>query len=69
MVRRRWLIGKRAEPWPNWRYFAFLTDMGRTTVEADHLQRKRGVIELAIRDIKDSALEHLPSGDFFANGA
>ena len=69
VVRRTRLIGKQAELWPNWRYFAFLTDMGGTTVEADQFQRNRAVIELVIRDIKDSALEHLPSGDFSANGA
>ena len=69
VIRRTRLIGKQAELWPNWRYFAFLTDLGGTTVEADHLQRNRAVIELAIRDIKDAALEHLPSGDFSANGA
>ncbi len=69
VVRRTSLLGKQAELWPNWRYFAFLTDLGGTTVEADQFQRNRAVIELAIRDIKDSALEHLPSGDFSANGA
>ena len=62
------LIGKQAELWPNWRYFGFLTDLGGTTVEADQFQRNRAVIELSIRDLKDSALEHLPSGDFSANG-
>ena len=36
--------------------------------EADQFQRNRAVIELCIRDIKDSALEHLPSGNFSANG-
>ncbi len=68
VIRRTRLIGKQAELWPNWRYFGFLTDLGGTTVEADQFQRNRAVIELCIRDIKDSALEHLPSGDFSANG-
>ncbi len=69
VVRRTRLIGKQAELWPDWRYFGFLTDMGGTTVEADQFQRNRAVIELVIRDIKDSALEHLPSANFSANGA
>ena len=68
VIRRTRLIGKQAELWPNWRYFGFLTDLGGTTVEADQFQRNRAVIELCIRDIKDSALEHLPSGNFSANG-
>ena len=68
VIRRTRLIGKQAELWPNWRYFGFLTDMGGTTVEADEFHRNRAVIELSIRDIKDSSLEHLPSGNFSANG-
>ena len=68
VIRRTRLIGKQAELWPNWRYFGFLTDLGGTTVEADQFQRNRAVIELSIRDLKDSSLEHLPSGDFSANG-
>ena len=68
VIRRTRLIGKQAELWPNWRYFGFLTDLGGTTVEADQFQRNRAVIELCIRDIKDAALEHLPSGNFSANG-
>ena len=69
IIRRTRLIGKQAELWPNWRYFGFLTDLGGTTIEADQFQRNRAVIELAIRDLKDSALSHLPSGNFSANGA
>ena len=69
IIRRTRLIGKQAELWPNWTYFGFLTDLGGTTIEADQFQRNRAVIELAIRDLKDSALEHLPSGNFSANGA
>ena len=45
-----------------------MTSIGGTTVEADQFQRNRAVIELCIRDIKDAALEHLPSGNFSANG-
>ena len=68
VIRRTRLIGKQAELWPNWRYFGFLTDLGGTTIEADQFQKNRAVIELCIRDIKDSALEHLPSRNFSANG-
>ena len=68
VIRRTRLIGKQAELWPNWRYFGFLTDLGGTTLQADQFQRNRAVIELSIRDLKDSALEHLPSRNFSANG-
>ena len=68
VIRRTRLTQKQAELWPNWRYFGFLTDLGGTTIEADQFQKNRAVIELCIRDIKDSALEHLPSRNFSANG-
>ena len=69
IVRRTRLIGAQAELWPDWRHHAFLTD--RTDpleqVEAEH--RGHAVIELAIRDLKDQALAHFPSGKFLANAA
>ena len=37
------------------------------TVEAEH--RQHAVVELAIRDLKDQALAHFPSGKFTANAA
>ena len=49
--------------------FAFLTN--RTDdialVEAEH--RQHAVVEQAIRDLKDQALAHFPSGRFTANAA
>jgi hypothetical protein len=36
-------------------------------VEAEH--RQHAVVELAIRDLKDQALAHFPSGKFLANAA
>jgi hypothetical protein len=36
-------------------------------VEAEH--REHAVVELAIRDLKDQALAHFPSGQFAANSA
>jgi hypothetical protein len=69
IVRRTRLIGAQAELWPDWRYFPFLTN--RTDeiglVEAEH--RQHAVVELAIRDLKDQALAHFPSGMFAANSA
>jgi len=69
VVRRTRLVGAQAELWPDWRHFAFLTN--RTDpleiVEAEH--RQHAVVELAIRDLKDQALAHFPSGQFNANAA
>ena len=69
IVRRTRLLGAQAELWPDWRHFAFLTN--RTDdiaiVEADH--RQHAVVELAIRDLKNQALAHFPSGKFYANAA
>jgi hypothetical protein len=69
IVRRTRLLGAQAELWPDWRHFAFLTN--RTDdiqiVEAEH--RQHAVVELAIRDLKDQALAHFPSGKYMANAA
>jgi Transposase DDE domain group 1 len=69
VVRRTRLVGAQAELWPNWRHFAFLTNRTEPldVVEAEH--RQHAVIELAIRDLKDQALAHFPSGRFHANAA
>jgi Transposase DDE domain group 1 len=52
-----------------WRHFAFLTNRTEDmhTVDAEH--RQHAEVELAIRDLKDSALAHFPSGSFDANAA
>jgi len=69
IVRRTRLVGEQAELWPDWRHFAFLTN--RTDpleiVETEH--RQHAVVELCIRDLKDQALAHFPSGKFMANAA
>jgi hypothetical protein len=69
IVRRTRLIGDQAELWPDWRPFAFLTNRTDSieTVEAEH--RQHAVVELTIRDLKDQALAHFPSGRFLANAA
>jgi hypothetical protein len=69
VVRRTRLIGPQAELWPDWRYFPFLTNRTEPlgVVEAEH--RQHAVVELTIRDLKDQALAHFPSGQFNANSA
>jgi hypothetical protein len=69
IVRRTRLVGDQAELWPDWRHHAFLTNRTDAIerVEAEH--RQHAVVELAIRDLKDQALAHFPSGKFLANAA
>ena len=69
IVRRTRLLGAQAELWPDWRHHAFLTNRvdAIELVEAEH--RQHAVVELAIRDLKDQALAHFPSGKFLANAA
>jgi hypothetical protein len=69
IVRRTRLIGPQAELWPDWRHFPFLTNRIEdiALVEAEH--RQHAVVELTIRDLKDQALAHFPSGQFNANSA
>jgi hypothetical protein len=69
IVRRTRLVGPQAELWPDWRYLPFITNRTEPLelVEAEH--RQHAVVELAIRDLKDQALAHFPSGRFNANAA
>ena len=69
IIRRTRLIGAQAELWPDWRHFPFLTNRGEdiALVESEH--RQHAVVELTIRDLKDQALAHFPSGQFNANSA
>jgi hypothetical protein len=75
----RRLIVRRVRTLPNkqnqdqlfatWQHYAFLTNRSEplAVVEAEH--RQHAVVELVIRDLKDQALAHFPSGSFAANGA
>jgi hypothetical protein len=70
VVRRTRLLGPQATLWPNWRHFAFLTDLEGPATEVDAFHRRHAVVELTIDDWKEGAgMEHCPSGSFSANGA
>ncbi|SMX69638.1 Transposase DDE domain group 1 [Brevibacterium linens ATCC 9172] len=51
------------------RFHAFFTTSDLDTVTADKTHRAHAVIEQVNADLKDSALAHLPSGEFNANAA
>ncbi len=69
IVRRTRLIGPQAELWPDWRHFAFLTNRTDQLALVENEHRQHAAVELAIRDLKDQALAHFPSGRFYANAA
>ncbi len=69
IVRRVRTLEGQQELFPDWRYFAFVTNREESTQLVDSEHRNHAVIELAIRDLKDQALAHFPSGRFFANAA
>jgi len=52
-----------------WRHFAFLTNRTEDMHIVDAEHRDHAEVELAIRDLKDQALAHFPSGSFAANAA
>jgi hypothetical protein len=52
-----------------YRYHAVFTDSPMTLLQAETQHRGHAVIEQVIADLKGSALAHLPSGHFNANGA
>jgi hypothetical protein len=54
---------------PAWRYHAFITDTGLSTVDADLTHRAHAVVEQVFADLIDGPLAHLPSGRFTANAA
>ncbi|MHB1613141.1 MAG: transposase [Actinomycetes bacterium] len=69
-MRRTRLVGPQASLWPDWRRFAFLTDLEGSAIDLDAFHRHHAVVELAIDDLKEGAgMEHCPSGDFSANAA
>jgi hypothetical protein len=69
VVRRVRTLDRQGQLLPTWELFAFLTNRTGelTVIEAEH--RQHAVVELAIRDLKDQALAHFPSGHYFANAA
>jgi Transposase DDE domain group 1 len=69
IVRRVRTLGIQAELFATWQHFPFATNRSDelALVEAEH--RQHAVVELVIRDLKDQALAHFPSGQFHANAA
>src|SRR4051794_36954016 len=62
VVRRVRTLDRQGQLLPSWELFPFLTNRvdSLRSVEAEH--RQHAVVELAIRELKDQALAHFPSG-------
>ena len=69
VVRRVRTLDRQGQLLPTWQLFPFVTNRSDdlAVVEAEH--RQHATVELAIRDLKDQALAHFPSGRFMANAA
>jgi len=69
VVRRVRTLSAQGELLPSWEHYPFATNRTEplATVESEH--RGHAVVELCIRDLKDQALAHFPSGQFNANAA
>ena len=69
VVRRVRTLDRQGQLLPTWEVVPFATNRTEelALVEAEH--RQHAVVELAIRDLKDQALAHFPSGKFIANAA
>jgi Transposase DDE domain group 1 len=69
IVRRTRLVGAQAELFPDWRHHACATNRTIPMLVADADHRDHAMIELVIRDLKDQALAHFPSGRMHTNSA
>jgi Transposase DDE domain group 1 len=70
IVRRTRLTdATQAQLWPDWRYHCFATNRTVPTLTADIDHRDHATIEQVIRDLKDQALTHFPTGKVTANMA
>jgi hypothetical protein len=58
-----------AELFTYWRHHAFITNRTEPIHEVDAEHRQHAQVELVIRDLKDQALAHFPSGHYSANSA
>ena len=58
--RTRLTHAAQARLWPDWRHFAFLTDLDDDAVALDAFHREHAVVELAIRDLKEARAWNSP---------
>jgi hypothetical protein len=69
IVRRVRTLDEQQQLFATWQYFAFISNRGEPLELVEREHREHATIELVIRDLKDQALRHFPSGRFNANAA
>jgi len=69
IVRRVRTLDAQQQLFATWQHFAFITNREEPLELVEREHREHAVIELVIRDLKDQALCHFPSGRFNANAA
>jgi len=69
VVRRVRTLDRQGELLPSWELFPFATNRSDALAIVESEHRQHAIVELCIRDLKDQALAHFPSGRFNANAA
>ena len=69
IVRRVRTLDAQQQLFATWQHFAFITNREEPLELVEREHREHAVVELVIRDLKDQALAHFPSGRFNANAA
>jgi hypothetical protein len=69
IVRRVRTLDSQQQLFATWQHFAFITNRDEPLEQAEAEHREHAVVELVIRELKDQALRHFPSGRFNANAA
>lgn len=69
VVRRVRTLSQQGELLPRWEHYPFATNRTDELSIVEAEPRQHAVVELAIRDLEDQALAHLPSGNYNANAA
>src|SRR6266571_3543153 len=69
IVRRVRTLDDQQQLFATWQHFAFITNREEPLELVEREHREHAVVELVIRDLKDQALQHFPSGRFNANAA
>lgn len=69
IVRRVRTLNDQQQLFATWQHFAFITNRSEPLALVEREHREHAVVELVIRDLKDQALCHFPSGRFNANAA
>jgi hypothetical protein len=69
IVRRVRTLDAQQQLFATWQHFAFISNRQEPLELVEREHREHATIELVIRDLKDQALAHFPSGRFNANAA